>query len=100
MVNGVSLYKNLLEVFDKKVEDQRKVDVEKKQKEESPSHTESTDTITLSSDAQVLSKVKESASEDSGIREDRVEELKNKIQSGEYQINTKNIAAKLIDELV
>ncbi len=99
MVNGISLYKNLLEVYDKKIDDQKRLDV-KVEKKDKVIGSKEKDQINLSSEAQLLSKAKSLIEQPSDERAKHIEELKDMIQSGEYKVNSKQIASKLIDELI
>ncbi len=99
MVNGISLYKSFLEVYDKKIEDQKRLDV-KVERKDRDINSEKKDQISLSSEAQVLSKIKGFIEQPSDERAKRIEELKNMIQSGEYKVDSKQIASKLIDEVI
>ncbi len=101
MVNGIFLYKNLDIYSDsKKIEKQEKIDVDKSTSTKRSTEAKGGDVIKLSSEAQTLSKVKNAMNEVSEVRKDKVEEIKNKIQSGEYNINSKELAVKLLNEII
>ncbi|QLA20420.1 flagellar biosynthesis anti-sigma factor FlgM [Desulfolutivibrio sulfoxidireducens] len=56
----------------------------------------SSDTVTLSGDAKLFAQAVRDAQSDSGVRTDRVAELKALVESGEYQPDSRKIAEKLL----
>ena len=54
------------------------------------------DNVELSPEALLLQKVKMAIKETPDVREDKVREIKNKIQSGEYNVTTEMLVEKLL----
>ena len=55
------------------------------------------DTVRLSNAAQTLQNVEKQLSDTPDVDSDRVERLKQEIESGNYQINAERVAGKMLD---
>lgn len=60
--------------------------------------THSTDAVVLSPEAKQIQKAKELIDSLPDIREEKVAEIRARIESGEYQIDGEKIASKMVEE--
>jgi negative regulator of flagellin synthesis FlgM len=60
----------------------------------------STDRVQLSKNYQDLAQAQKAISGSGDTRTDKVQEIKNRIQTGSYQINPDEIAQKMVDEII
>lgn len=58
-----------------------------------------TDSVEVSSDARLLNQALKAASEGTGIRQDRVDEMRKKLAAGELGDDANRLADRLIDDL-
>ncbi len=63
------------------------------------SRSSRTDSVEVSSDARLLNQALTAASEGTGIRQDRVEEMRKKLAAGELGNDAGRLADRLIDDL-
>jgi len=63
------------------------------------SPTEASDRVQLSKGYQEIEKIKKVVMDMADIRTERVDHVRNMIQSGNYQVNPDQIAGKILDEL-
>jgi len=54
----------------------------------------------LSREAKVFQEALKAASSESEVRMDKVEEIRARIQSGQYKVDSRSIASKIIDDLL
>jgi len=88
-------------VFDKiSLYSQNKISQEKntslKNREKAPDISDS-DKVELSNQGKLLNNLIETAKNQDIVRKEKVEELKDKISSGEYKIDAKQIAKKMVE---
>jgi negative regulator of flagellin synthesis FlgM len=83
------------------VYNQNKVEQDKltslKKNNESSKSTYSSDKVELSAQGKLLNELTGIVNQQSEVRKDKVEYLKQKINSGEYQISSKEIAKKMVE---
>jgi negative regulator of flagellin synthesis FlgM len=60
----------------------------------------SSDQVQLSQDYQDLAQAQKSIAGTDAVRTDKVQQIKNQLESGSYQINPGAIAGKMIDEII
>lgn len=79
----------------KKIEQDKDISLKKQAKSSNLSY--SSDTVNLSSQGKVLNELIDTVKQGPDVRRDRIEDLKQKINSGEYKIDSKQIAKKIVD---
>ncbi|WP_459891771.1 flagellar biosynthesis anti-sigma factor FlgM [Desulfothermus okinawensis] len=89
-------------VFDKiNLYNQNKISQEKetplKNKEKAPDLITTSDKVELSDQGKLLNNLIETAKKQDVVRQEKVNDLKDKVSSGEYKIDTKQIAKKLVE---
>jgi len=57
-----------------------------------------TDRVNLSQEARLINETAKTARESQGVRVNKVEEIKNLIESGQYKPDNRKIAAKIVEE--
>lgn len=63
------------------------------------SRTAKTDSVEVSSDARLMNQALRAASEGTGIRQDRVDAVRKKLEAGELGNDANRLADRLIDDL-
>lgn len=58
------------------------------------------DEVVLSKEAKIFQEALKAAMSEPEVRMDKVQEIRARIQSGQYRIDSKAIASKIIDELL
>ena len=71
----------------------------KMKKTEKPKRTENKDTVALSEQAKGYQKALKAVSKVPDVREEKVEEIKERIQSGTYNVSAEELAEKLVDSI-
>ena len=80
------------EIEEKKLVDQQKVDGKEQQQQDTIVH--------LSQASKEAQQIKEIISSEPDIREEKVSALKEKIESGTYQVDHNGVADKLVDDFI
>lgn len=58
------------------------------------------DEVVLSREAKVFQEALKAANSEPEVRMDKVEEIRARIQSGQYKVDSRSIASKIIDDLL
>ena len=80
------------EIEEKKLVDQQKIDGKEQQQQDTIVH--------LSQASKEAQQIKEIISSEPDIREEKVSALKEKIESGTYQVDHNGVADKLVDDFI
>jgi negative regulator of flagellin synthesis FlgM len=71
-----------------------------KAKTEAKSSAKAQDSVEFSSELQSINILKNKMETTPDVRTEKVESIKAKLESGEYSVNTEEVAQKIIDEMV
>jgi negative regulator of flagellin synthesis FlgM len=82
---------NILRILVNEIEETKKEKIEKTGK--------TTDKIEISKESEMLNKIKEILNEEEKIDEEKINRIKEEIESGKYNIDTKTIVQKLIEDI-
>jgi flagellar biosynthesis anti-sigma factor FlgM len=83
---------NILKILVNEIEETKKGKIEK-------SGEKTTDKIEISKEGEILNKLKEILNEEEKIDEEKINRIKEEIESGKYNIDIKTIVQKLIEDI-
>jgi flagellar biosynthesis anti-sigma factor FlgM len=83
---------NILKILVNEIEETKKGKIEK-------SSEKTTDKIEISKESEILNKLKEILNEEEKIDEEKINRIKEEIESGKYNIDIKTIVQKLIEDI-
>ncbi len=92
VINGIF---NKIELYNQnRIQDEKNIQLKKK--ENVDNLKSSSDKIEVSSEGKLLSNIIDSVKTQDEVRTDKINELKEKINNGEYKINPEQIAEKML----
>jgi len=83
---------NILKILVNEIEETKKGKIEK-------SGEKTADKIEISKEGEILNKLKEILNEEEKIDEEKINRIKEEIESGKYNIDIKTIVQKLIEDI-